>query len=365
MYADLCAAVGLVAGSSLICADSLCFAIENRFNDIIDAAEVGGLYLNHVACTVISKVLDILKGIAPFIGNDLDIDMTVIKELGDGFKSDHLLFAVLNIHGAFDAEMEGLCRFFKLCKVICHCFVIIVAEGGADSAVNVDMEYGVIALILAQRDNTVAEPFDILLEQLAMLAELGLDVVYERMRQNLCALDNHLIGIGIAIITGLGEDIEGFIGDGAAVFIRDDLAHHALSGFCDCIEDRLGNAVADSGMKTLAVNSYGLDHFGKALEAVSLFADELGLYVLFDNGYEVLSEEKGIASAGTAVLNGCAVAVCDLTVLKHEHDGNGFACLTNGMEALGHGLADIGEAVRPCSALNSTLIIEIEAGAAR
>ena len=317
-----------------------------------------------MACPVVGKVLDVLKGVAPFIGDYLNVDSAVVKELGDGLESYHLLFTVFNIHGAFNAEVEGLCSLLEPCHVVRHSLVVVVAECSADGAVYIDMEYGVIVLACAEGKHPVAEPADVLLQQFAVLAELGLNVVDECVGKHLSALDYHLIGIGIAVVAGLGEDGKGLIGDGAAVFVGNDFAHHAACSLGDCIEDSLGHAVADSGVKTLAVNGDGLNHFGKALEAVGFTADEHGLDVCFDNGDEILCEEQGIASACTAVLNGSAVAVCDLTILENELDGDGFACLTNGGEALGNGIADIGETIGFCAGLYRALVIKVEAGAA-
>ena len=310
---------------------------------------------------VVGKVLDVLKSVAPFVRNDLNVDSAVVKFLGDCCKRAHLLFAVFNIHGAFNAEVEGLCGFFKARHVIGHCLVVIVAECSTDCAVYVNVENRVVIFIRAELKHAVTQPCNILFEQFAVFAELGLNVVDKRMGQNLCALDNHFIRIGVAIVTGLGENINGLVGNGAAVFVRNNFAHHSAGGPCNSVKNRLSHAVANCGVQTFAVNMDGFDHFGKCAEIVRLFADEFGLDIVFDNGNEVLCKEEGIASAAAAVLNGSAVAVCNLAVLKNEHHGDGLTGLTNGGKAGGFGFADVCGAVAFCARFNGALIVKIEA----
>ena len=201
---------------------------------------------------VVGKVLDVLKSVAPFVRNDLNVDSAVVKFFGDCCKRAHLLFAVFNIHGAFNAEVEGLCGFFKARHVIGHCLVVIVAECSTDRAVYVNVENRVVIFIRAELKHAVTQPCNILFEQFAVFAELGLNVVDKRMGQNLCALDNHFIRIGVAIVTGLGENINGLVGNGAAVFVRNNFAHHSAGGPCNSVKNRLSqleSAVSSGNLK--------------------------------------------------------------------------------------------------------------------
>ena len=56
MNAYLCTAVGFVACTTLISADTLFFAVQDRFNCIVDSTKVRSLYLYHMSCFIISKI---------------------------------------------------------------------------------------------------------------------------------------------------------------------------------------------------------------------------------------------------------------------------------------------------------------------
>lgn len=103
-------------------------------------------------------------------------------------------------------------RLLQARHIIGHCLVVIVAECSTDCAVYVNVENRVVIFIRAELKYAVTQPCNILFEQFAVFAELGLNVVDKRMGQNLCALDNHFIRIGVAIVTGLGENINGLVG---------------------------------------------------------------------------------------------------------------------------------------------------------
>ena len=78
------------------------------------------------------------------------------------------------------------------------------------------MQDGLIALVRAHGQDAVTEPFDVLQQLFAVLAELGLHVVDERVRQHLRALDDHLVGVVIAVVAGLRKDGDRRLADRAA-----------------------------------------------------------------------------------------------------------------------------------------------------
>ena len=185
------------------------------------------------------------------------------------------------------------------------------------------------------------------------------------MRQDLCALDDHLVGVVVTVVAGLGEDVDGLLGDGAVIFFCNDFAHHLVLCPCDSVQDSLGDAVADSGVEPLAAHLDGFHLSGQLSEAVGFPSDQHGLDVCIDDGDEVLGQEEGISSACSGVLDRCAVAVSDLAVLQHDLHGDGFAGHTDRGEALGHGSAGVEGAVMARSALDRSLVVKIEACSAR
>ena len=185
------------------------------------------------------------------------------------------------------------------------------------------------------------------------------------MGQHLGPLDDHLVGVVVAVIAGLGEHGDGGLGDGAAVLVGHHLAHEAAGGLGHRVQDGLGEAVADGGVEALAVDLDGLHHGAQAAEVVGLLTHQLGLDVLVDEGDEVLGQEQGVPSAGAGVLHGGAVAGGDLAILQHQHHGDGLAGLAHGAEALGHRLAHIEDAVVTGAGLDGPLIVKVKAGTAR
>ena len=363
MYADLRGAVGFVAGSALICAHALFLAVEHRLYGIVYAAEVGGFNLNHVSGFVVGKELDVLKGVAPFVRNKLHINSSAVKLRGKAGERFNLGFAVaVAVHGSLYADMEGLCRLFNLGDIVRHGREIEIAEGGSYGAVKVEVENGIIAFVRALGENSVPKPLHILKELFAVLAEFVVNVVYKGMGQNRRTLDNHFIGVEVAVVAGLGENRNGLFRNGAAVFVGDDFAHKAVCCFCNGVKNRLGNSVADCGMKALAVNGDGFHHFAEGTEIVRFFAHQFGLYIFVNKGNKVLCKEKRVAAARSAVLNGGAVAVGDLTVLKDYHNGDGFARLTDGGEALGYGFAGIEHSVVGGALFYGALVVKVKSG---
>ena len=365
MDADLRAAVGLIAGAALIRAHAVGLAVEHGLDGVVHAAQVGGLDLRHVAGLRVGEQLDVLEGIAPFVGDQLHVDAAAIQlggQPGEGF--DLGLAGGVAVHGAFDAQMEGLGDLAQLGDVIGHGGIVVVSVERADGAVAVDVQHGVVALVGAMLEDAVAQPLDIGGELFAVQAQLGFHVVDQRVGKHLRALDDHLVGVVVAVVAGLGEDRDGRFGHGAAVFVGHDLAHEAAGGLGHRVQQRLGNAVADGGVQALAVDLDALHHGGELAEVVGFAADQRGLDVLLDQRDEVLGEEEGIASARAGILHGRAVAPGDLAVLEDEHDGDGLAGLAHGAEALGHGLAGIEGAVVARALLDGALIVKVKTGSA-
>ena len=78
MDTGFCADVCFVTGTALIGANAVCFTVEDRFDDILDAAQVGGFDLDHMAGFMVGEVTDVFQGITPLIRNDFHIDVTTI-----------------------------------------------------------------------------------------------------------------------------------------------------------------------------------------------------------------------------------------------------------------------------------------------
>ena len=184
------------------------------------------------------------------------------------------------------------------------------------------------------------------------------------MGQDLGTLDDHLVRVVIAVVAGLGENGNGLFRYGAAILIRHDFAHQTAGGFGHSVQDRLGHAIANGSVQTLAIDLNSLHHLAQAAEVVGFLAHQLGLDVLVNDGNEVLGQEQGIPSASTGILNRGAVAVSDLTVFQDQHDRDGLASLTHGGEAFGDRLAYIKYAVMTGTLFDGPLVIEIETGTA-
>ena len=118
-------------------------------------------------------------------------------------------------------------------------------------------------------------------------------------------------------------------------------------------------------MQAFAVYLDGLHPSAQAAEIVCFLAHQLGLDVLVDNGDKILGQKQRVTATGTGILNGSAVAKGDLAVFQNDHNGDGFTGLTDGGEAFSHRLAHVEHAVVTCALLDGSLVIEIEAGAAR
>ena len=71
-----------------------------------------------MAGLMIGKQLDILQRVAPFIGHQLHGAAAAVQLAGQAGQSLHLgLPVTVAIHGAFDAQVEGLGDLFQLSDV--------------------------------------------------------------------------------------------------------------------------------------------------------------------------------------------------------------------------------------------------------
>ena len=340
-------------------------AVQNGFDGVVDAAEVRGLDLDHVARVVVGEVLDVFEGVAPLVGDQLHVDAAAVDLFGQALQRQHLGLSVdVAVHGSFDAQVERLRGLRQLFEVIGHGLVVIVAERGADGAVYVDVEDGVVILVGSVVQDPVSQPCDVLLEQFALGTELGLDVVDQSVGQDLRLLDDHLVGVVVAVVAGLGEDVDGLVGNFAAVFFSHDFAHHHVLCLGDGVQDGLGYAVTDGGVQSLAFDLDGFHLSGQLAEAVGFSAHEHGLDVLVDDGDEVLGQEQRVSAACAGVLDGCAVAERDLSVFEDDLHGDGFAGHTYGSETFGHRSALIEHAVVSGALLDGALVVEVKACAA-
>ena len=341
-------------------------AVEHCLNGIVDAAEVGRLDLHHMTGSAVGKFPDILERVAPFVSDQLDLNAAAVKLRRQARKRNDLRFAVaVAVHRPFDAQMEGLCRLLQLRKIIGHGGIVVVSERRADGAVDVDVQDGLVALVRAHGQDAVTEPFDVLQQLFAVLTELGLHVVDERVRQHLRALDDHLVGVVIAVVAGLRKDGDRRLADRAAVFVRDDLAHQASRRLGDCVQNGLRDTVADSRMQALAVYLDGLHLRAQAAEIICLPAQQHRADILLDDGDKVLCQKQRVASARAGILHRRAVAEGDLAVFQNDHDRDGLALHAHGGKALRDGLTDVKHTVVTRAALDGALVIKIKPRAAR
>ena len=185
------------------------------------------------------------------------------------------------------------------------------------------------------------------------------------MRQHLRALDDHLVGVVIAVVAGLRKDGDRRLADRAAVFVRDDLAHQASRRLGDCVQNGLRDTVADGRMQALAVYLDGLHLRAQAAEIICLPAQQHRADILLDDGDKVLCQKQRVASARAGILHRRAVAEGDLAVFQNDHDRDGLALHAHGGKALRDGLADVKHTVVTRAALDGALVIKIKPRAAR
>ncbi len=362
MDANLRRAVCFVACTALVSAHALFFTVQHRFHCIVYAAKIRRLDLNHMAGLVVSEINDIFQCVAPFVGHQFDVYAAGIHFGCETRQVAHLSFAAIRIHRAFDAQVERLCSLNRFFEEDGHVSVIGGAEHHTDGAITVNMENGMIVLMGREFLHTIAQPFNVFDEFLALLAEFCY-AVEQTMRKHLCALHDHLIGVGVTLIARLGENGQHAVVDFGAIFLGDHVTHIEFVGFCHCVKDCLGDAIANGRMQALSVKLHCVDLFGQALETVCLLTYKVFGDSFLNNGNEFFGQEQGIASAGAGILHRGAIAPADFAVFQNQHDRDSFACLTNAGKATGSGIAHVHVAIHHCALFDGFLIIKIETGA--
>ena len=78
----LCGNVGFVASTAAVTTYACFVAVDDCFGYVVYAAKVGSLDLKNVTCVVISKVLDVFQGVAPFVRNDFQFGAGCNKFFG-------------------------------------------------------------------------------------------------------------------------------------------------------------------------------------------------------------------------------------------------------------------------------------------
>jgi len=192
----------------------------------------------------------------------------------------------------------------------------------------------------------------------------SINVVDQGVGQHLGALDDHLIGIDVTVVAGLGEDGDGLPGNGAAVLVSHNFAHHTAGGLGHRVQNGLGQTVTDGGMQALALYFNGFHHGAQAPEVIGFLTHQLGLDVLIDDGDKVFGQEQRVTSACAGVLHSGAVAISHLAVLQNQHDGNGLTRLADRAETCGDGGTHIEGTVMTGTLLDGALVVKVEAGTA-
>ena len=317
-----------------------------------------------MACFVVSKVLDVFQCIAPFVGNQFHVDSSGIHFCGQTFQCQHLRFPLFCVHRAFNAKLERSGSFHQCFNVIGHRLVVVYAERHTDGAVNVNMQDRGVVFGVAELQDPVTEPFHIVQQNFAVTAQLGVHIIDQCVRQNVCAFHDHLVGVVVTVVAGLGKDRNLSVFRVKSVFFGDHFTHQLLFGFGNGIQNRLGYAVTDCGVKTFAVNLDGFHRRAHVAEVCDLVACQRWSHVLFDDRNEIFCQEQRITAACSGVLHGSTVAVCDLAVFENQHDGDGFSGLTDCFKSFGYRLAYVCGTVCLGTAFDGPLVIKEETGSA-
>ena len=292
------------------------------------------------------------------------MNTTLVYYAGQFGQRFHLKLTVFNIHGAFNTQVERFCDFFQFGQIIGHCFKVIIAKSSADSAIHVNVENRQIILTSAQFQNTIPQPGNVLFQQFSVFAQLGFYVVDQSMRQYVGLFDDHFIRVFITIVAGLSENRDFLIGNSGAIFFRHYFAHHLMFRLSNSIQNCLCYAVTNGSVELFARFFRMINHFCQATEAVCFLSYQHRGNLVFDYRDEILSQKQRITAAGTRILDSSTVAVSNLSIFQHKHDGNSFASLADRSEAVGYRITNISSAVGNSAFFNGALIIKEETGSA-
>ena len=119
-------------------------AVQHRVHNVMDAAEVRGFNLYHVAAAGIGEVNDILIGVTPFVGDDFHPGTQAGQLFGDGGQHADLIRFVAGIHRAFYIERQALGLFLQAGDIFGAAKRVHI-ENQADGAVNIDMQRRTVA----------------------------------------------------------------------------------------------------------------------------------------------------------------------------------------------------------------------------
>jgi hypothetical protein len=116
----------------------------------------------------------------------------------------------------------------------------------------------------------------VLLQALALIAELLGHGVDEPVRQDVDLAQDHLVDGGVSVVPGLGEDRHRTQWRARAPFVPDDFGHGHASGAGDGIEQRLADAIEDRRGQRFAVGTDGrcLELLGERAERVEPAAEK-------------------------------------------------------------------------------------------
>ena len=362
---DKARTVSFVAGTALVSAETTFFAVQNCFDGVVYAAKVRSFDLSHMASFVIAEVDNVFQSVAPFVSNQFNVDAAFVNFFTETFQAEHLFFSVASVHRTFDSQVEWFSSFFEFSQVVSLCYEVVITECLTNSTIYVDVEDWHVVFGGAQFQDAVTQPANVFFQDGTVSAQFGVNVVDQSVWQDWSTFQDHFVSVVVSVVTGLGEYRNWFFGNGAAVFFSNNFCHHFVFGFCNCIQDSLGNTVTDSGVQFFAFNFDSFHHFGEVAEGVSFFTNQSWFDVLVDYWNEVFSQEQWVTTACTGVLYSCTVAPCYLTIFQNDQNGDGFTRHTDGGEARGYRCAEVSVTIGYSAGFDSFLVVEIETGTAR
>ena len=186
------------------------------------------------------------------------------------------------------------------------------------------------------------------------------------MGKHVDLFEDHLVDADIPVVAALAEDGDRPVRHLRAVLARDDLGHEETPAAGRCVEQRLGDAVAQGGVQEAAglrVDE-GVHFRGQGAELRYVPTDEQGGDAVAEHGQVVRGEEQRVPSPRSGVLDRGTVPVRDLAVLEDEQDGYGFPGLADGRETLCRRLPRIRRPVRRSAGADGSLVVEEESRAA-
>ena len=199
-------------------------AVKYGFDGVVDASEVGRLYLCHVPSLLFSERFDVFQCVAPLVCNDFSVDTVAVHRCADSSQSIDLCFALAHINWSFYTQVERFCYFCHFANVFGDSLEVVV-EHDAECTVDVDMECWVVAFAWTELEHAVAEPLYIFLNLFAFQSNLCLNVIEKCVGKHVCTLHYHLVCIQVSVVSRLREDRNHLLGNLCAIFIGYYLCH--------------------------------------------------------------------------------------------------------------------------------------------